>query len=104
MNDPVGYVNEIALQSMLKKKHFSIPLHQRPTESITIALFTHKDDMDNPAWWRGNDRGVQGTISVLNQILDKGEHHGTFGDPELEKFANRILELALFERTLNDRS
>lgn len=39
---PVGYVNETALRSMsIGKKHFSIPLHQRRTDSVGVALFTY---------------------------------------------------------------
>lgn len=45
------------------------------------------------AWWRGQDAGVEGVVRSLHALLDRGKHLGTFGNPELERLAQRIAAL-----------
>lgn len=50
-------------------------------------------DAAHPAWWRGNDRGVEATVEALNRVLDEGKA-GTFASPALEKLAQRVASLS----------
>lgn len=55
-------------------------------------------DAAHPAWWRGNDRGVEATVEIVNAALD-GTTQGTFQEP-LQKLVERID--ALREKVLTD--
>jgi hypothetical protein len=47
-------------------------------------------DGAHPAWWRGNDRGVEATVAIINNILDGKRQPGTYGSSELTKLAQRL--------------
>ncbi|MBV5345851.1 MAG: hypothetical protein JZU63_10235, partial [Rhodoferax sp.] len=62
----------------------------------TLADDPTLDGTDNahPAYWRGEDAGVRGTLMRLQQILDgKDDGSGVLGDPKLESFRRRLMQL-----------
>lgn len=51
-------------------------------------------DAAHPAWWRGNERGVQVACEFLNIVLDgKDNGSGTMGGKELEALRRRLLAM-----------
>jgi len=47
-------------------------------------------DWAHPAWWRGNDRGVEATCEMLHAIIDGKYPQGTVGYEPLERLRWRI--------------
>lgn len=70
---------------------------QQAMEKIReLQIAAAKDDPDydasdlaHPAWWRGNDRGVEATVEIVNRILD-GERTGKFGAASLNALKDRL--------------
>lgn len=58
-------------------------------------------DFAHPAWWRGEEHGVEMTVRALMRVLDEG-HQGTFGSPALETLAQRLSLLRDTEQRLRD--
>lgn len=55
---------------------------------------TDGTDLAHPAWWRGNDRGVDAVIEIVNKILDGGNAGGgTFGHAPLNVMRDRLMKL-----------
>lgn len=50
-------------------------------------------DAAHPAWWRGNDRGVESTCEALNRMLDHPEKPIGFAYDPLHTLAKRIRAL-----------
>lgn len=48
-------------------------------------------DAAHPAWWRGNDRGVEAVVEIISGVLD-GKTPGTYGSEALTKLAKRLAE------------
>jgi hypothetical protein len=46
-------------------------------------------DFAHPAWWRGNDAGVETTVNIVNDVLD-GKKTGAFGYEALNDLVDRI--------------
>lgn len=64
----------------------------------TVRMFYDDPAMDgsdaaHPAWWRGNEVGVLTVVRIVNALLDREPHRGTFGCSELEQMAQRIVSL-----------
>lgn len=60
---------------------------------------TDATDAAHPAWWRGNDAGVAGTVERLTKILDgKDDGAGVISFAPLEKLRRRMLLLAKFSQ------
>jgi hypothetical protein len=56
-------------------------------------------DAAHPAWWRGNDAGVEAVVKIVSGILD-GDKPGTHGSKTLTALVHRIARLrAEGERT-----
>lgn len=67
-----------------------------PDETVRIDdnPFWDATDAAHPAWWRGNDAGVQAVVERLTRTLDGGDTgSGVFGYPPLTKLRDRILRL-----------
>lgn len=49
----------------------------------------------HPAWWRGNDQGVEAVCNIVLDILNKKvtESVGTYGYAKLNEIRVRLLEL-----------
>jgi hypothetical protein len=50
-------------------------------------------DGAHPAWWRGNDRGVEAACERIAAVLDGDAGPYTFGSQRLSEVATRIAEL-----------
>lgn len=49
-------------------------------------------DAAHPAWWRGNDRGVEQVVERLTEVLDgKDNGSGVLNFPPLESLRRRLL-------------
>lgn len=73
---------------------------ERARSILSAELSSLQDDPErdgtndaHPAWWRGNDRGVEATVEALNKVLDSGRGGGTFGFKPLEELASRLSSL-----------
>lgn len=75
---------------------------KRQEDSATCAATSHADDPEtdgtdfaHPAWWRGNDRGVEAVCEIVERILDgkDTEPLGRFGYLRLETLRQRLLAL-----------
>lgn len=68
-----------------------------PDRNYTVVdnPFWDGTDAAHPAWWRGQERGVDGTCEQIRKILD-GEAHGPpfhYGSELLSEIAQRTWEL-----------
>ena len=54
-------------------------------------------DLAHPAWWRGNDVGVDSTVLVIQEILNNiesgKENVGTFGSQKLNMLRDRLYQM-----------
>jgi len=54
-------------------------------------------DLAHPAWWRGNDAGVESMVFRINEILDlieAGEpDKGTFSSQKLNMLRDRLYQM-----------
>ena len=61
-----------------------------------VPDYPDADGTDNahPAWWRGQEDGVIGTVIAINRVLDEiesgNQHTGTFGNKALEELRTRL--------------
>jgi len=71
-------------------KEGKLPPHEPVPEVRTDEPGLDGTNEAHPAWWRGQERGAEGVIEVLTEILDGKSHTGTFGSPALEALARRL--------------
>ena len=54
-------------------------------------------DLAHPAWWRGNDAGLDGAVYQINKILDLieagEEHNGKFNSQKLNMLRDRLYQM-----------
>ena len=54
-------------------------------------------DLSHPAWWRGQEQGVNSLIYLLNQMLNDieagKEHKGVFFNPHLNMLRDRLHQM-----------
>jgi hypothetical protein len=70
-----------------------------PTSPLAAALQASRAEADDPqwdgtdaahpAWWRGNDRGVEAVVQIVNGVLD-GQPPGMHGSEALTALVKRI--------------
>ena len=66
-------------------------------ETVVDCPICDGTDLADPAWWRGNDDGVESFIYIVHQILDdiekRKEPVGSFGSKRMNMLRARLYEM-----------